>query len=126
MTTATFRKLTTDERSILDRLLEVDFAGRDQVRTQLAHVTARTLDDDGGLELRTESTVVANVDRTVPAEAWYQDEDGVRVELLLHVVHGKVRELEIYKVDASPIRLRPAAASLRIDPRYDDQGSAAN
>lgn len=32
------------------------------------------------------------------------DEDGVNIEILLHVVDGYARELEIYRVDGTPIQ----------------------
>jgi len=38
------------------------------------------------------------------------DADGVQVEILLHVVDGRLNELEIYKVDGSPIIKQPVEA----------------
>ena len=105
-------------------MVEREFPGRDEVRAQLASVTARTIDDDGSLELRTSSATNAGVERRVPAEAWYVDDDGIVVNLLLHVLQGKVRELEIYKDDSSPIRKVPAAETLDFTPRYDEKGRA--
>lgn len=124
MTTATFRPLTTDERSILDRMLESDFPGRDAAREQLSHATARTIDTEGSLEIRTESDAVIRNERTVVAESWYLDDDGMVVNLLLHVSQGKIRELEIYKDDSSPVRKRPSADILDLTSRYDDAGRA--
>lgn len=43
----------------------------------------------------------------VPAEAWSQDSDGINIDVLLHVVNGRVKELEIYKADLSQIRQLP-------------------
>jgi len=50
--------------------------------------------------------VKAKVKRRIPAEAEFRDTDGVLIHILLHVIDGKVNELEIYKEDGSPIILR--------------------
>jgi hypothetical protein len=52
--------------------------------------------------------VLAPVKRRVPVEAWYLDVnskplDGPFVRILLHVLDGKLSELEIYKDDSSPV-----------------------
>lgn len=109
MTTATFRQMTVGEKDILSRLLDTDFPARDIVCEQLAHAVVRTIDEEGSLEFQTTSPQTVPPGDRVPAEARYRDRDEVCVNLLLHVVDGKVRELEVYKDDGSPILTAPNA-----------------
>ena len=46
-----FRPLTTYERELLEKLLEPEFPGRDELRQQLNSVTAKQLHEDGTLDL---------------------------------------------------------------------------
>ena len=108
----TFRPLFAHERQLIEKLLEQEFEGRDELRIQLQTVTARQLLDDGTfLELRCASNVRAPVRHRVPTEATYQDTDGARVDVFLHVVDGLMHILEILRYDG-PIRKWPVAEDL--------------
>ena len=52
----------------------------------------------------------------VPVEAESVDRDGVRVQILLHVANGRVKELEFYKVDGSKVLQLPDADGITISP----------
>jgi hypothetical protein len=107
------RPLTSSERELIDRLLEPDFPGRDQLREQLT--TARAVEiEDGGLSFICDTTVRAPVKSRVPTEGEYQDADGVTVHLLLHVVDGILRELEIFKDDSSPVVNKPVPSTIDV------------
>ena len=99
----TFRDLTTHEQGIIDRLLEKAFPGRDEICEQMKNCLVRTIDEDESLEFLVKSDVKAKVKRRIPVEAECQDTDGVLIHILIHVIDGKVNELEIYKEDGSPI-----------------------
>ena len=99
----TFRDLTTHEQVIIDRLLEKAFPGRDEICEQMKKCLVRTIDEDESLEFLVKSDVKAKVKRRIPVEAECQDTDGVLIHILIHVIDGKVNELEIYKEDGSPI-----------------------
>src|SRR5206468_856533 len=47
-----FRQLDARERGLLEKLLEADFSGRDELRTQLDSLTAKQIEEDGTLSLR--------------------------------------------------------------------------
>ena len=49
------RQLSDRERGLLEKLLSVDFPGRDELRTQMASLTAEQIEDDGTLRLRCDS-----------------------------------------------------------------------
>jgi hypothetical protein len=110
----TFRDFTTHEQGIIDRLLEKAFPGRDEICEQMKKCLVRTIDEDESLEFLVQSNVKAKVKRRIPVEAEFQDADGVLIHLLLHVVDGKVNELEIYKEDGSPIIESPAPSELKV------------
>jgi hypothetical protein len=110
----TFRGFTSYEREIIDRLLEKAFPGRDEIWEQMQNCLVRAIDEDKSLEFLVKSKVQAKVKRRIPVEAEFQDSDGVLMHLLLHVVDGKVNELEIYKEDGSPIIERPDPSKLKI------------
>lgn len=94
---AAFRPLTTPELDLLQKLLEPKFSGRDELKQQIGQTTARTIHEDGTLELHCEGGPEAPVERRVPTEGEYVDADGHRVNILLHVKNGLMCELEILK-----------------------------
>jgi hypothetical protein len=110
----TFRDFTTHEQGIIDRLLEKAFPGRDEICEQMKKCLVRTMDEDESLGFLVQSNVKAKVERRIPVEAELQDADGVLIHLLLHVVDGKVNELEIYKEDGSPIIESPDPPKLKV------------
>jgi hypothetical protein len=109
-----YRALTVDERALLERLLSVEFPGRDELRRQLNVVTARSTDVQGILSLNVDPNLAANVKCRIPAEGECADTDGVMIHVLLHVVDGRMAELEIYKNDGSAVRRPPSPEALSI------------
>lgn len=109
-----YQVLTENEKTMLERLLEAEFPGRDQIRQQITKSVATVIDEYGSLRFDVRSDIKAPVTRRIPIEAETEDTDGVPIHLLLHVVEGKIAELEIYKDDGSPIRKMPAASKLRL------------
>lgn len=110
-----FRELTRYERELLDRLLSQEFLGRDEIANQLAYCRVRVIDQDGGLEIQSYMPGNASaVKSRVPTEGEAEDNDGVTIHFLLHVVNGAVCELEIYKEDNSRILAMPAANAVRV------------
>src|SRR3954453_13569299 len=95
-----YRPLTPEEHAIFKRLLDRQFPGRDQLLQQLEGLLVRRTYADGTLELCVSSPVRAEVKERVPTEAFYKDVDlefegGPHVHLLLHVVDGRMVELDL-------------------------------
>jgi hypothetical protein len=109
-----FRHLTAREQGIIDRLLEKAFPGRDEICKQIKQCLVRTIDEDKSLGFLVEVNVPSHVKRRIPVEAEFQDADGVLIHILLHVVDGKVKELEIYKEDGSSIIENPDPSKLKV------------
>jgi hypothetical protein len=106
-TESEFRELTTEERALLERILEADFPGRDELTPLLRSAFARTIDEDGGLEIESRAEGKAPVVKRVPVEASAKNEDGVVIHMLLHVVDGKPVELEFFREDGATVKKVP-------------------
>jgi hypothetical protein len=100
------RVLTDTERDIVEKLLSVDFQGvealREQLKTCGAKLTGDT-DNYGSIYLITESDRLSDVTQRVPVEAVTADSEGAEIDILLHVVDGKLNELEIVRLDGEPM-----------------------
>ena len=114
-----YRAMTPSEKGLLLKLLELSFPGSTELRLQLSNALVSSLGETGSLFFDVRSELVAPVKHRVPVEAWYSDVDtdplvGPFVRILLHVVAGKLFELEIYKDDGSAIIKKPMLNELRI------------
>ena len=102
-----FRDLTKKEKEILDFLLKDNFPGRDDLLKQLEFAKVRLIkeysDNWGSLEFLVETNLTAKVQERIPVQATSYDIDGVPIQIFLHVVEGKINELEVVKADNSPI-----------------------
>jgi hypothetical protein len=102
-----FRLPSLIEGDLIAMLTSADFLGRAEVLTQLQSCRVRTIDDEGSLEIQTSSDRRALVRYRVCTELYGPDLDGTQISVMLHVVDGFCREIEIYKVDGSPIQRMP-------------------
>jgi hypothetical protein len=118
------RDLRADERGVIEQLLEHHFVGRDEIRSQLA--TARVIAEGSGdsrtLRFAPPDTGAprANTMLRVPVEAQANDEDGVPIVVLLHVVDGVVEELEVYRVDGQAIRQHELGALMSVSVNQEE------
>lgn len=97
-----YRELTGQEKSILNKLLEKSFPGCDELKRQLAlckAVSTNDSDNYGSIYLKTDANERANVSTRVPVEGRVSDSDGGSIDILLHVIDGKLNELEIFRAD---------------------------
>ena len=119
MTRRSSATLSSSHRAIMERLLELPFPGRDEIRKQVDHAVVREIGDhdERSLQFDVEIDVKAPVSQRVPVEATAYDEDGVPIEALLHVVGGVIKELEILKADGSAIRRMPEAQEFQVQIR---------
>src|SRR5262249_31183883 len=112
-----FRKLDSREGSLLEKLLEPEFPGRDELRAQLGSLTAKPAGADGTLILRCGSGPPAATRSRLGSGAMWRDVDGGQISVLLHVnKEGLLHMLEIIKYDGSPIVRPPSARDLVILP----------
>lgn len=106
--TGSYRSPTDWERRLILRILEPAFPGRDVLRRQLDHVLVQSIDENGSLDLKCEVATVAPVKKRIPAEGEGTDRDGTAIHYLLHVVSGRMKELEVYKDDSSSVLEHPS------------------
>ena len=93
MNATSFRPLQIQEQKILDKLLSVDFPGRDAIRQQISDCEVKEWQDGSySLEFRTRSSMSADVVDRVPVEGKFGP-NGV-IQILLHVVEKKIKYLE--------------------------------
>jgi hypothetical protein len=109
-----FRPPSDLERQLLAVLLSTDFSGRDAVAEQVAVASVRAIDQNGSLEFAPLDKPPAEVVRRIPVEAELEDSDGVTIHVLLHVVDGLVKELEVYRDDSSRVQRALTPEDLRL------------
>ena len=116
-----YRMLSNWERNLIRRLLSSPFPGRDELLNQVENVVASPmhedgtlLDENGSLYLRSSSTVKASVKNRVPTEGEVIDVDGVIIHYLLHVVDGRIEQLEIFKEDLSKVSRQPNPEDINV------------
>jgi hypothetical protein len=112
---ASYRPLTDWERRLILRLLlESPFAGRDALLAQLDEVVARSIDEDGSVSLKYPGALRASVMTRIPVEGEAADRDGMMIHYLLHVVDGRMNELEVYKDDSSRVLRHAEPEELKV------------
>lgn len=99
----TSRRPTGQEFALLARLVGAPFEGASALAGQLATTLVTTLDENGSLRLHPGDTMRAVVSRRIPVEASYPDADGMVVHVLLHVIDGRLYELEVYREDSGRV-----------------------
>jgi hypothetical protein len=109
-----FRPPSDLERQLLAVLLSADFSGRDAVAEQVAVASVREIDDNGSLEFAPSDMPPAGVVRRIPVEAELNDNDSVTIHVLLHVVDGLVKELEVYRDDSGRVQRALAPEDFRL------------
>ena len=114
-----FRPIIEKEKQVLLKMLDIDFTGRDILRQQLEGLLVKIMDDDGSLSFQVESNSVAPITTAVAVEARCPDLDSKEmndphINLLLHVVDGKMKQLEIYRDDSKPILREPDPGNLHL------------
>jgi hypothetical protein len=111
---ARFRNPTDGEQALLNRLLEAEFPGKSELAPMMRLVLVKTIDEDGGLELRSQVEGKAPVVKRIPVEAEGKDEDGVVIHMLLHVVDGRPVELEFYRDGVGTVKTMPPASAFEL------------
>jgi hypothetical protein len=110
-----FRPLSAPERELLEKLLEPEFAGRDELRSQLSAVTAKQVIEDGTLLLQCGPSRPFPRKHRLAVEGVCRAADGKEIAVLLHVDrHGFMNMLEKLKYDQTPIINPPTAGNLTV------------
>jgi hypothetical protein len=126
VTQESFRPLSDYEKAVLERLVEVDFSGREELKEQLTHAEANlitgTNDNYGSINIRTSSDRRADVKDRVPVIGVTKDEGGGHVEILLHVIDGKINELEFVRMDGQQMIGLPRLDIMQLHVRDGSEG----
>ncbi len=111
------RKLTVEERKLLTKLLQVEFTGHETLILQLEGVVVEELGPPNAPYLRlvvSDDAPLADVARRVPIEAVAPDADGMTIHFLVHVLEGRLSELEIFREDSKEILSVPPADAVQV------------
>ena len=109
---ADFRQLETSEMEQLKKFLDHEFLGRDELRLQLASLTANRIDENGSLVLKSGVNNRADVLCSCPTGGICLDADGGEICVMLHVKNGVMHLLDIFKEDGSELQRPPNAEAL--------------
>jgi hypothetical protein len=111
------RPLTAEERRLLTLLLRPNFPGAAALREQLAgtRVSGTCRDGCGSVMLTVDPAITARYagEWRAPVSLVGTDIDGVPIEVLIHVLDGKLAELEIVRFDYEHVKQMPADAAFR-------------
>lgn len=99
---------------MIQRLLSTDFSGSAELREQFRYSRVRSIDALGGLDIVPSQGPSAPVVERVPTEGTALDSDGILIYFLLHVVQGRLKELEIFKADGSDIKKMPTQSVIAL------------
>jgi hypothetical protein len=118
-----FRALSLQERALLERLLEPNFPGRDELRAQLDGLVVKALDDEGCLTFECRGGPPAEVKWPVPTEGEGVDTDGAVLHVLLQVANGFIHSLVLWsESETKPSGLPPAGGLKVFAPYSEDAG----
>lgn len=112
------RELRDDERALLNHLLTKDFDGAAELMAQVpaCKVVSEYRDDRLALELEVDRSHAPRSALLggVPVEGEWDDGGGFPFQILLHVFHGWISELEVYSPDERRIETLPVSDSVTI------------
>jgi len=106
-------------KNLIKHMLDFDFQGRDNLKTQFAHMTVvhdvdNNQDGSGVRKISVAGGDPAIVDSRQPIELESRDADGITIAALLFVDDGKLHLIDIYKLDGSPIKKMPEPNSFKL------------
>ena len=107
------RPLSDEEEKLITALLEMAPNGA-MLKRQLANARVQEMSDGGMGSMRLVGPEGRRMEREAVA-AWAEDADGVPLELSVNVdEQGNLFELDIWRVDYSPLKRLPEPAQIRV------------
>lgn len=105
------------ELQLLEVLLDAGFPGSMELRQQAAAALVTRIDANGSPALRfrvPDEAPRAFVRGRVPVEGCTSEADGSAIHCLLHVVRGRLAELEFFRENGEPIQDLPDPRTMRV------------
>jgi hypothetical protein len=121
-----FRALSTNERELLEKLLEPRFPGCDELRAQLDGLAVKELDDEGCLAFECRSGPAAEVKWPIPAEGEGPGPDGAVHHVALHVVDGFINKLVVWSEASEKASGLPSARGISVFAPYSEDAGVWN
>ncbi len=108
-----FRSLKEGEKKILDKMLSVSFSGRDEILEQISDCEVKEWTDGShSLEFRANAKRRADVIDRVPVEGRFGP--GGAIQILLHIVDGKIKHLEFVTFHLDNIKKLPSPDEISV------------
>lgn len=102
-----WRRPTPYETELVDKLLETEFFGRDELQAQWRSALVRTVGASGSFAIRPSTgEPPSRAEFGVPVEGESSNEEGGGVHAVLHIRDGYLEELEVYRDMPEPVRNR--------------------
>jgi hypothetical protein len=106
------RNLRSEERSLIAALLSISH--REKLKALAPEIQARDLQDGGMGSIRFDRGDPRHFGQEI-ARAEYQDMDGILVSITLNIDdRGELFELDIWKVDSSPLKRFPKPSDFSV------------
>lgn len=102
---------------LVDKLLSAEFPGCSELREQARGAQVRQIESHGAPAFLFDvlaGAPVARVLERVPVEGQALDRDGVTIHFLLHVLEGRLSEIEVFREDGQPIIKLPDIAVVSV------------
>lgn len=96
-------------QDMFNALFSIDFKGKKEVIEQIKSADFDIIDSNKSLEIQPKKEIKANVEKTVPVEAWGMDSDNIEIQVLLFVslVDKRAYMLQILRVDGEDVKNLP-------------------
>ncbi len=103
------------ERAVLARILSADVAGVSALRAQAVSAEGYRIDTGAGMMIYLSvdpASPVSALTGVFPLSVDAVARDGTSVEIILHVAEGRLRIIEVYRIDGEPLGELPSPESL--------------
>jgi hypothetical protein len=109
-----FHELPVWNRELLSRLLNADFPGQQELKSQISTATYKIIDANQSLSISPTKSVPGQFAKTIPVEASGSDQDGVLIQTLLFTRQGFAYMLEVLREDGNPVKCLPPASEFSV------------
>src|ERR1041385_4395678 len=103
-----FKTLPDWHKQMLLLLLSASFPGKEELHMQIDSAKFEIIDKNGSLKIVPRSFIKAPLEKTIPVEAWANDQDGILIQVMLFASFGFANMLEVLREDSEPVIKLPS------------------
>lgn len=109
-----FKNLPSWYKEIFDLILNAEFSGKNEIKRQVLSSKFKIIDVNGSMSILPSRKEKAPILKTIPVEAYAQDQDGIEIQVLLFTERRIVYMLEISRVDSERVIELPPANKFEV------------